>query len=167
MYGDCAFHFLHGFCDVLTFPSLQVGICPLTGKTYARTNRWVFHHSFREHIRQQKNKTNNNKCSGLCLNLVLSFICTALQKTSSKCKPTCWIKNNCSENTWIHFYSFIQPASWCKMHRQTFSSRFHLRTQSVPPLDMTTHTDLAFITKYINFTCISFFIITWINCIVF
>lgn len=59
------------FCDVTVYfhPS-KVDVCPLTAKTYAKTNGWLFQHP----IRRQVPAKNNNKSSGQHLNPVSLFV---------------------------------------------------------------------------------------------
>lgn len=60
------------FCDVTVyFHPLKVDVCPLTGKTYAKINGWVFPASIQKRQVPAKNK---NKCSGERLNLVSFFL---------------------------------------------------------------------------------------------
>lgn len=43
------------FCDLTVyFHPLKVDVCPLTGKTYAKTNGWVFQHPFRRQVPAKK-----------------------------------------------------------------------------------------------------------------
>lgn len=60
------------FCDVTVyFHPLKVDVCPLTGKTYAKINGWVFPASIQK---RQVPAKNNNKSSGERLNLVSFFL---------------------------------------------------------------------------------------------